>query len=1313
MFAALEDQDGANEENNQLVVVEDNSPARILADNIPAPKKLNPTAAVFTPKSTGVESTSRRVKEGNVNDKEKAIVEGAQKESTATWVSRTFNENLVATNQSCQEIPSQATEIDATLTLTNVNGNLQLDGRKIWSQQVEEDPEEGPNPSKDIPPDKLNIPAEKQAGGTDLVVEQAEGQIALVQTEIGMEKANLGVSDSIQSCENTDAASASKQIVNATNKSQDKFSAALVSTGIHLKLTESKEHAKLEEKEQKVNRKEEEKTVTLKTFYKIHWHRQGNLSSISAILTGAPTCNTRKANQGRHLSNTSNRRAGQSSQSRGSRPDSAGILSGTKHLHAAATGNQDASIGEGNKKIDNSRTRMSFREENLERDGQNDRSRWTKMDTMSVTTGNEQMRALTGDNTCSMRMIQQMWLNVQVRMRGLLELRCNCKEIMLLKWARKTNETLGWLMRKWVTQIGLFLQLCNWKADGYVCNSYGSLVFIASQWKWATIGPNIADCPGYEGALAEAVQAIIAKNNAAVTGAQFDTPSNVEFDVQADRLDAAVVIGSDVAAVGQTSNDQGKPKDQQVAQVASKPTVANREGQELGKRDVATGILGKGDAIAIDGTSATTRLLIRNDRHVDKAMAPISQSNTTSEQLTPKGREDVTGAVLFNRKLWADQVEHEEEEDYADSVKDDSNNEADQDSYTTNDDTVKGHDKQVLNSSSTLASKRGLSPNSPVFIPTGQQQTSAIILKDLPNTKGNKEALTPAKFLSISKEFSWMMHMWKQTIKHKRRSTLQHTRIQSLLRNSYPQAKQKSQKEQNINLKEEEKTVTLKTFYKIHWHSQGNLSSISAILTRTPTCNTRKAKQGRLLSNTSTLRAGQSLMSLTRCGRQDSAGILSGTNQFQSAAARNQDATIRDVNKRIDNSRTRMSFREEILDKDGRKDRCRWSEMDTMSVMIGINEQMWDITGDNTCSRREIREMWLHVQCTARGFYLTEIERGKNIKQQNLSNVQSHGGQQSANVIKEINRNLVLDNAGQKDGNKDVTKGDNVHVKSKDIPAATIFARMYAATAGALKATADRTDVWNKCDMVQQQVPASGNVKEMQNQQLVNEVAGLPNNETPNRNQSSTAQTGKSKDARQSANSHGHLNLQHTTREKEKEAGVYDSKNQEQVKLTKEEEITHETGAHNNAPGNFVAGVQTVLLEATVMDVDDDTYGGKLTNDAGGTKHTVGDDWKVVRFSGRQGASPGVKNKQQQMSFPDKKDENWIMLSSKTGSPNNTKVQQLEQKQGVVNRSSNKRRSSGVKKQATTPKNIEFSNSFDALSNEQEHVKNKEGKSIQ
>ncbi|OIT26876.1 hypothetical protein A4A49_57319 [Nicotiana attenuata] len=103
-----------------------------------------------------------------------------------------------------------------------------------------------------------------------------------------------------------------------------------------------------------------------------------------------------------------------------------------------------------------------------------------------------------------------------------------------------------------------------------------------------------------------------------------------------------------------------------------------------------------------------------------------------------------------------------------------------------------------------------------------------------------------------------------------------------------------------------------------------------------------------------------------------------------------------------------------------------------------------------------------------------------------------------------------------------------------------------------------------------------------------------------------------------------------------------------------------------------------------------------------------------IKSAGLQaGATDALNEGVKSDNIVDKKDENWTMVSSKTGSPNNRKVQQLEQKQGVVNRSSNKRRSSGVKEQATTPKNIEFSNSFDALSNEQEQVKNKERKSIQ
>ncbi|OIS95637.1 hypothetical protein A4A49_04518 [Nicotiana attenuata] len=421
MFAALEGNDGDNEDNNQLVVVEDNS-TTIPATNSPIVKELNPTAAVFTPKSTGVLSTSRRGKENNPNEKNNTIVEGNKKESTAAWV-RTFNEKIVATNQSCQEIPSQATEIDAIFKVDNVNGNLQLDGRKVWSQQVEEDQEEGelpegasgeeessdeendqeqqsvnnkgkgqqsvekfkinkehsgqgdriqtdaegeggqvlisPNINQELPPAKPNILYEQHKGGTDGVVELVDGQVKKVD---GTENTNIGVSDSIQSCDNAGAGSDS----------------ALAIPKEHVGLEEIKGEGKLvqakqkSQRKQKINQEEEEKTSTLKTFNKIHWHSQGELSSNSTFLTGTPTCSTRKAQQGRLWSNTSTLQDWMSISRYGSQ-DSARILSGTNQSQPAVAGNHDGTIREVLRMMDNSRVRTSFRGENLDRDERNDR----------------------------------------------------------------------------------------------------------------------------------------------------------------------------------------------------------------------------------------------------------------------------------------------------------------------------------------------------------------------------------------------------------------------------------------------------------------------------------------------------------------------------------------------------------------------------------------------------------------------------------------------------------------------------------------------------------------------------------------------------------------------------------------------------------------------------------------------------------------------------------------------------------------------------------------------------------------------------
>ncbi|OIT22833.1 hypothetical protein A4A49_39663 [Nicotiana attenuata] len=80
--------------------------------------------------------------------------------------------------------------------------------------------------------------------------------------------------------------------------------------------------------------------------------------------------------------------------------------------------------------------------------------------------------------------------------------------------------------------------------------------------------------------------------------------------------------------------------------------------------------------------------------------------------------------------------------------------------------------------------------------------------------------------------------------------------------------------------------------------------------------------------------------------------------------------------------------------------------------------------------------------------------------------------------------------------NHNATIGDT---RLKDIPTSTDFARIYSATAGALKAAADRADTSNKPDMVQQQVGASGIVREMNDFQLVKEAA-----DSKDKNQSPT-----------------------------------------------------------------------------------------------------------------------------------------------------------------------------------------------------------------
>ncbi|OIS97327.1 hypothetical protein A4A49_60563, partial [Nicotiana attenuata] len=147
-FAVLEVEDGDNNDNNQLVVVEDNSKEKSPAQSIKSTGKLNPSAPTFRPAASGIDSSKigDKTKASDAGKGDKITTEqGGIKESTAQWVGRTFADN-VATNQSCQEIPSQSVDFTAIDGITEGDEREQLNGKKLWLQQIEEDTEEGELP---------------------------------------------------------------------------------------------------------------------------------------------------------------------------------------------------------------------------------------------------------------------------------------------------------------------------------------------------------------------------------------------------------------------------------------------------------------------------------------------------------------------------------------------------------------------------------------------------------------------------------------------------------------------------------------------------------------------------------------------------------------------------------------------------------------------------------------------------------------------------------------------------------------------------------------------------------------------------------------------------------------------------------------------------------------------------------------------------------------------------------------------------------------------------------------------------------------
>ncbi|XP_070040196.1 uncharacterized protein [Nicotiana tomentosiformis] len=136
-----------------LVLVGENSVQKSTA-NHKATRKLNPAATIFNPTAPGI-TMLKKTNNTNVNGSENAGTEGVLKETTAQWVSRAFDDNLVLTNQSCQEIPSQSVDTNAPAAVLKEFDRLQLSGSRLWCQQLEEGSEDGELPQGVIGDDEV------------------------------------------------------------------------------------------------------------------------------------------------------------------------------------------------------------------------------------------------------------------------------------------------------------------------------------------------------------------------------------------------------------------------------------------------------------------------------------------------------------------------------------------------------------------------------------------------------------------------------------------------------------------------------------------------------------------------------------------------------------------------------------------------------------------------------------------------------------------------------------------------------------------------------------------------------------------------------------------------------------------------------------------------------------------------------------------------------------------------------------------------------------------------------------------------------
>lgn len=137
--AVIQKNGAVSQNNNQVALVAEGDNQSALNSPFPSGKPLNPAAQKFNPITIGT-GGSHKGNKGSAGTKGKENI-AANKEATTQWVQQTFAENLVATNTSCQEVPFQES-LEPNM-FNKEPGKLHIGEVKVWTEQIEEDSEEG------------------------------------------------------------------------------------------------------------------------------------------------------------------------------------------------------------------------------------------------------------------------------------------------------------------------------------------------------------------------------------------------------------------------------------------------------------------------------------------------------------------------------------------------------------------------------------------------------------------------------------------------------------------------------------------------------------------------------------------------------------------------------------------------------------------------------------------------------------------------------------------------------------------------------------------------------------------------------------------------------------------------------------------------------------------------------------------------------------------------------------------------------------------------------------------------------------------